>query len=454
MQDKEKKSISKLKTAAALAAATVTIVPRHVLGGPGQNAPSDTLNIGCVGIGGKGRTDVIGVSSENIIALCDVDEVRAAPETDWQGNPAKNAFEVAPKAKFYKDFRVMLDKEKDIDAITVSTPDHTHAVIAHTAMKMGKHVFVQKPLTKTIYEARMLRKTAKEMDLVTQMGNQGHASEGARLINEFIWDGAIGDVYEVHCWSDRPIWPQGIARPEETPAVPDTLAWDLWLGPAPYRSYHPAYAPFAWRGWLDFGVGALGDMACHIMDHPFWALGLGYPKTVQATSTRINNETFPIASTVKYEFPSRGDKPPVTLYWYDGGLTPPRPAELEDKRRLGGNGTLYYGTKGVMANLSHGSPPRLIPESKMRDYKRPPKTMKRSPGIYEEWIDAIKNGEKSTTDFSYSGMLTEAILMGVVAIQTQDKNTILDFDAETGLFTNCPEANDLMHYEYRTGWKL
>lgn len=454
MLDKEKKLNSKLKTTAALAAATVTIVPRHVLGGPGHKAPSDTLNIGCVGLGGKGRSDVIGVSSENIIALCDVDEVQAAPKTDWEGNPAENAFTVAPKAKFYKDFRVMLEKEKDIDAITVSTPDHTHAIIAHTAMKMGKHVFVQKPLTKTIHEARTLRETAKKNNLVTQMGNQGHASEGARLINEFIWDGAIGDVYEVHCWSDRPIWPQGIGRPKDLPAVPPTLDWDLWLGPAPYRPYNPAYVPFAWRGWLDFGVGALGDMACHIIDHPFWALDLGYPTKIQASSTRTNNETYPNACIVKYEFPARGDKPPVTLFWYDGGLKPERPSEFENGRRLDGNGTLYYGTKGVMGNTSHGSPPRLIPETKMREYKRPEKTIPRSPGIFKEWIQAIKEGKKSTTDFSYSGMLTEVILMGVIAIQLQHKNSILEFDAETGLFTNCPEANDMMHYEYRNGWKL
>lgn len=301
----------------AAAAAGVMIVPRAVLGGPGYIPPSDKVNIACIGVGGMGHNDTKGVSTENIVALCDVDEVRAA-----------ETFKLFPKVKKFKDFRIMLDEmDSDIDAVTVSTPDNTHAVIASMAMKMGKHAYVQKPLTHDIFEARMLAKIAKEEKVKTQMGNQGHAGEGARLINEWIWDGAIGDVTEVHCWTNRPVWPQGIDRPQETPSKPPTMAWDLWLGPAPWRYYHPAYAPFNWRGWQDFGTGVMGDMGAHIMDHPFWALKLHHPESFQATSTKIFEETYPLASVITLNFPAREKMSPVTMKWYDGGLLPPRPAE-------------------------------------------------------------------------------------------------------------------------------
>ena len=261
-----------------MATAAFTIVPRHVLGGPGYKAPSDTLNFGCVGIDGKGETDVEGVSSENVAALCEVDLTKGIKTRKKH-----------PKANQYQDYRVMLDKEKGLDGITISTPDHTHAVIAMAAMQRGLHVFVQKPLTKTVYEARKLAEAAKKYNVVTQMGNQGHAGEGARLVNEWIWDGAIGDITEVHCWTNRPFWPTGeIERPEEIPSVPTSLDWNIWLGPAPHRPYHPAYHPFSWRGYRDFGTGSLGDMGAHIMDQPFWALGLGDPKTIQASSTRFS----------------------------------------------------------------------------------------------------------------------------------------------------------------------
>ncbi len=439
---------------AALTAATVTIVPRHVLGGPGHKAPSDTLNIGCVGIGGKGKSDVRSVASENIIALCDVDLKQASKR--W-GENETNAFDEHPKARVYTDFRKMLDQEKDLDAITVSTPDHTHAVIAMAAMKMGKHVFVQKPLTKTVHESRMLAKAAKKYGVVTQMGNQGHAGEGARLINEWIWDGAIGNVTEVQCWTNRPVWPQGIEAPRETPSVPHTLDWDLWLGPALFRHYHPEYMPFNWRGWKDFGVGAIGDMGAHILDHPYWALDLGFPTKIQATSTKLYEDSYPSASITHFEFPARGDKPPVKLSWYDGGLMPPRPDELEDGRNMrvsSGSGMLFIGDKGKLLAGCYGHSPRIIPETKMREYDRPEKTIPRSPGIHQEWINAIKDGKKSTTDFSYSAPLTEVMLLGMIAILVQDQNAILEFDEKTGQFTNCPEANDLMHYEYRKGWSL
>ena len=269
-------------------AAGFMIVPRHVLGGRGHKAPSDTLNIGCVGVGGQGSWDIRDVSSENIVALCDVDDMQIADFLKSDRNEPSH-IEMYDKSNKYRNFRIMLEKERHIDAITVTTPDHTHAVISMMAIKMGKHVFVQKPLTHTIKEARILTKAAKKAKVVTQMGNQGHAGEGARLINEWIWDGAIGDVREVHTWTNRPIWPQGIDAPKEIPSVPSTLDWNLWLGPAPFRPYHPAYAPFNWRGWRDFGTGALGDMGAHIIDHPYWALKLGHPTTVEASSAPFSN---------------------------------------------------------------------------------------------------------------------------------------------------------------------
>lgn len=437
----------------AATAATISFLPRHVLGGPGRKAPSDKLNIACVGVGGKGATDVRACASENVIALCDVDLNRASQLFELDN---MNAFQLFPKAKVYVDFRRMLDKEKNIDAITVSTPDHTHAVIALMAMKRGIHAFVQKPLTKTVQEARTLQKAAETYKVVTQMGNQGHAGEGNRLIKEWIDDGAIGMVHEVHCWTNRPVWPQAIDRPEEIPSVPPSLDWNLWLGPAPFRPYHPAYVPFSWRGWLDFGVGALGDMGAHIMDTPFWALNLVYPHTIQATSTKLYQETYPQASIIEYKFPARGSLPPVTLKWYDGGIEPSRPLDLEPGRVMGNRdgGVLLEGDKGTIMCGCYGANPRLIPETKMRDYQQPEKTIPRSLGIMEEWIDAIKNGKKSTTDFSYSAPMTETMLLGNIAILMKDHNTILEYDAEKMEFINLPEANTLLHYEYRKGWEL
>jgi len=436
----------------AAAAATFTIVPRHVLGGPGYTAPSDKLNIACVGVNGKGQSDIQGVSTENIVALCDVDDEMMA--TTIREDSAKNPQLL--KATKYRDFRVMLEKEKGIDAVTVSTPDHTHAVIAMMAIKMGKHVFVQKPLTHTIREARELAKVAKESNLVTQMGNQGHASEGARLINEWIADGAIGDVTEVHAWTNRPIWPQGIDRPETIPSVPSTLDWNVWLGPAPWRPYHPAYHPFTWRGWWDFGTGAIGDMGAHFLDQPYWALNLGAPITVEASSTEMKKETYPLASILRYHFPARGKLPPVKLLWFDGGMKPPRPDDLEPGRRMGdeGGGVIYYGTKGKLLHGVYAGNPRLIPETKMQEYKRPAKTIPRSPGIHEEWIEAIKAGKKSTTDFSYSSALTEMMLLGNVAIRAAKDNVVLQWDAETMRVTNLPGANEYLQMPCREGWSL
>jgi len=455
--DQKGKTISRRQflNRSAVATAGLMIVPRHVLGGRGQTAPSDKLNIGCVGVGGKGTSDIWSVSTENIIALCDVDDTQMADFLTHRRNNPENQ-PMYDKANKYRDFRIMLEKEKSLDAITVSTPDHNHAVIAMTAMKMGKHVFVQKPLTHTVKEAQMLAEAAKKYNIISQMGNQGHAGEGGRLMNEWIWDGAIGDVREVHVWTNRPIWPQGIDAPKEIPSVPSTLDWNLWLGPAPFRPYHPAYAPFNWRGWWDYGTGALGDMGAHLIDHPFWALNLGYPKTVQASSTRFTEDSYPLAEMVTYEFPARGAMPPVKLIWFDGGIAPPRPVEMEAGRKMGdsGGGVLFLGDTGIVMCSTYGGNPRLVPETRMQEYTRPEKTIPRSPGIQAEWIQAIKDGKKSTTDFSYSSKLTIMMLLANIAVRMQEHNMKLEWDGEKMEFTNLPEANAFLHKEYRPGWSL
>ncbi|MBN2011824.1 Gfo/Idh/MocA family oxidoreductase [candidate division KSB1 bacterium] len=449
--------------ASATAAAAFMIVPRYVLGGPGYIAPSDKVNIAFVGVGGKGRSDISECSKHpnaNLVAFCDVDDTQLAEFVKYVNENVTDQpdlLEKFHKAPKYRDFREMLDKEKSIDAITVSTPDHNHAVIAARGMRLGKHVFCQKPLTHTIAEARKLTQIAKETGVITQMGNQGHAGEGGRLINEWIWDGAIGKVHEVYCWTNRPIWPQGIEAPTDTPPIPETLAWDLWLGPMKERPYNPAYLPFAWRGWIDFGTGAIGDMGAHIIDHAYWPLNLGAPKTVQASSTPFTKHSYPIAEMVTYTFPARGeDYPECKLTWFDGGIHPPRPEFLEPHRRLGdgGGGVLFLGDKGHLMCFTYGGSPRLVPETDMKAYMRPPKTIPRSPGIHAEWIDAILKGEKSTTDFSYSGPLTEMMLLGNIAMFMQSKNVILEWDSENMQFTNLPEANELLQIEYREGWEL
>jgi len=434
------------KSAAAVAA--FTIVPRSVLGGQGQTPPSEKLNIAGVGIGGQGNADLEEFKDENIVALCDVDWDYAGP-----------VFEKYPQARRYRDFRVMLDKEKDIDAVVVATPDHNHAVVAMAAIKAGKHVYCEKPLAHNIEEVHLLTEAARQAGVATQMGNQGQASEATRRIQEIISDGAIGQVREVHVWIDRPLsgkfdwfWPQGIDRPKDTPPVPESLDWDLWLGPAPQRPYHPAYHPFKWRGWWDFGTGALGDMGCHLLDPVFRALKLGYPSTVQACCTKVNKETYPVGSIVTYEFPARGELPPVTLRWYDGGLKPPRPEELEDGRQLGDGGTLYVGEKGKILDG------RIIPESKMARYQPPPKTLPRSPGHYREWVNACKGGAPGGSNFNFAGPLTEVVLMGNLALRVELREQMarhkLQWDAQKRQFTNVPEANEFLSRQYRQGWSL
>ena len=437
--------------ATTIASSAFLIAPRRVLGGAGQEPPSRKLNLAGVGIGGQGAWDLDQVRDQNIVALCDV---------DW--DYAAKTFQRYPQAKKYRDFREMLDQEKSIDAVVVGTPDHNHAIVSITAIKRGKHVYCEKPLTRTVFEARAVAQAAREHKVATQMGNQGMAFEGNRLINEWIWAGTIGPVREVHAWSDRPThsgknplwWPQGIDRPTDTPSTPPTLDWNLWLGPAPYRPYHPAYAPFRWRGWWDFGSGGLGDMGIHNLAPVFSALKLGAPTSVSASSTAVFAESLPLASMVHYEFPARGEMPPVTLHWYDGGLMPPRPDELDEDEDLNReDGVIFVGDKGKMLIEGWGGErPRLIPESKNKDYQRPPKTLPRSIGHHKEWLEACKGGNPPRSNFDFAGPLTEAVLLGTVCIRMGGQRLV--WDSANLKVTNLPKANELLHYPYRQGWSL
>jgi len=430
----------------AAAGAVFHIVPRHVLGGPGYQTPSDTLNVACIGVGGMGGSDVRGMSSQNIYALCDVDDNRAAA-----------SFKAFPKAKRYRDFRIMLEREGDnIDAVTVSTPDHTHTVAAMMALKMGKHVYCQKPLTRTIWEVRQLEQAARDAGRATQMGNQGHSWEGTRQIREWVEAGWIGTVREIQYWTNRPIWPQAIDRPTDAHNVPAYLDWDLWLGPAPKRPYHPAYAPFAWRGWWDYGTGALGDIACHAMDAAFWALDLGYPTRIEAESTELFAETAPACSRIVYHFPARGSRPPITVVWRDGNLRPPRPADLPEGSDWppGTSGQLWVGDEGTLFAGMYGENARLVNDARHAELMANPPEEKypRTEGVYEEWIAACKSGGRAGSDFAeHSGPLTEMVLLGNLAVRAAKA---LDIDPQTGQVTNATIPEEYIKPTYRTGWSL
>jgi predicted dehydrogenase len=406
-------------------------------------SPNEKLNIAAIGAGGQGAGDISECESENIVALCDV---------DWKS--AAESFRKYPKARQYKDFRVMFDKEKSLDAVTVSTPDHSHAVAALWAVERGIHVYVQKPLTHTIYEARMLTDAAQQYGVVTQMGNQGHGGEGVRKLCEMIWSGAIGDVREVHAWTNRPIWPQGIEQPLPEEPVPQTLDWETWIGPAPMRPYNSGYAPFNWRGWFDFGCGALGDMACHILDPANWALQLGAPSSVECVRQEgKNDQTYPTKSIIRYEFPARGAFSPVMLYWYDGGFLPPLPRGISGTTKLGDgdNGSLFIGSKGIVTVGCYGDDPRLLPEGLMKEYTFPHAMLPRSPGHYREWIQACKGGPASLSNFNYAGPFTEWVLLGTIAVRYQGK---LVWESEKMEFSNFPEANQWVRRPYRKGWEM
>lgn len=436
----------------AAAAAGFFVVPRHVLGGPGYKAPSDKLNIACIGVGGMGASNTRELYNlgENIYALCDVDEEYAA-----------ETFYNYPKAKKYVDFREMLEQEDEIDAVMVATPDNTHAAIAIHAMKMGKHAFVQKPLTRTIYEARRMAQVAEETGVATQMGNQGHAYEGTYNIVDWVRQGTIGEVTKVDCWTNRPkgFWPQGaqVEKLDIMPVVPYTMHWDLWVGPSPYRPYDPNIAPFMWRGRWDFGAGALGDMGAHIMDQPYWALELGMPKTVHASSTPFNDEAFPLGSMVNYEFPANGNRDAVGLTWYDGGLMPPRPEELEDGEQLGswGGGMIFHGSKGKLMADVYGNNPRFIPKSYKEKVGHVEQTVPRAEGIHEEWVKAAKEGNTGSSNFGYASKLTETMLLGNMAIKFSESNKKLEWDAKNMKVSNLPEANEWLdrRNNFRIGWR-
>ena len=523
---------------AAMAGAGLVIVPRHVLG-KGMQAPSDTVNIATIGVSGMGASNTNSVLSQNIVAFCDVDfalldgrieqwKKQAAAATSQgaqQGNrpnpsggrreptsaqaaanekrPRSNQAEdlqrfvnqQLPKIQKYRDYREMFEKQKDIDAVIIATPDHMHAPIALAAMDLGKHVYVQKPLCWSVEEARQLAKKAKENPkVVTQMGNQGHSRDEARLGYEYLNSGAIGDVREVHVWTNRPLgyWPQGVPRPAPMPErlqagnsaqaprwngpyveaklaaaltgdykPSDQLAWDLFLGVAPPVDYHPIYHPFNWRGWVDWGQGALGDMGAHLIDHPFWSLKLGLPTLIETKSTPFNGASFPLATTTYYEFPARGTMPAVKLTWYDGGLTPPKPVEIGDELLNGEGGILYIGSKGKMMQETYGANPRLLPDAKQASTAKPKHTLPRIPHEAHEmnWVDTIRGQQEISCPFEYAAQLTEVMLLGIVSLRAGGK---ILYDGTNRRVTNKVTApnnrdgdidpNQFLSREYRTGW--
>ena len=418
--------------------------------GPRRPAPNSRLKIAKIGCGGQGLGDLQAVAkNHDIIALCDVDE-----------NAARNARADHPNAAFYLDYRDLFDREKP-DAVVISTPDHSHAVPALIAMQLGQHVYVQKPLAHTVEEVRLLRAAARRAGVITSMGNQGTCLDGFRTAAEVVRSGAIGNVGEVHVWTNRPggWWPQGIARPKQIDAIPATLRWDLWLGPAPYRPYagphedlgFKGYAPFAWRGFWDFGTGALGDMACHIANLPYFALELGAPDWVEANAEGRNDETAPKASTIRFGFPAKGSRGPVVLTWYDGGRLPPQ--ALLPGVKLATGGFLLVGDQGgsLYSPTDYGETFELHPRSKFAGYQPPAPTLPRSPGIHEEWLQGILEGRQPMANFEYAAQLTEAMLLGNVALRTGKR---IEWDAAAMRVKNCPEAEPLLRKEYRRGFEL
>lgn len=403
-------------------------------GARARAAANDRLNIGVIGVSGRALGNIEGVEGENIVAICDIDD-RLLGE-------ASSRF---PRAKPFEDFRRLLDT-KWIDAVVISTADHTHAPAAAMALRLGKHVYCEKPLTHSVYEARTVAKLAQETKLATQMGSQIHATDNYRRVVELVRSGAIGPIKDVHVWCTGKTWSGG-KRPTETPSVPSYLKWDLWLGPAPARAYHPTYLPANWRRWWDFGNGTLGDMACHVMDLPFWALDLRHPTTIEAKGPAVDRETTPAGLEVKYEFPALGTRGPLALHWYDGDA---KPAILDqNKLPKWGLGVLFVGEKGML-QADYGRR-LLFPASDFRDFQPPSKTVADSIGHHAEWIGACKDGRPTTCNFDYSGALTEAVLLGNVAYRAGQK---IEWDGASMKATNCPEAEAFLRRDYRKGWTL
>ena len=458
-----------LQTASAgLALSAWAIAPRHVLGGPGRVAPSEKLTLAGIGVGGQGTEDLLALQKlpeVQVVAVCDVNREGGGYQSWYwsEGNerrvsgrePVRRLVdELYAKqkpsgqyrdCKAYNDYRELLEKE-DVDAVVIATPDHSHAVITMAALRRRKHVYCEKPLTYSVAEARQVAEAAHAAKVATQCGNQGQATEAARVTREIIADGAIGVVREVQVWCGPRFWswPTWEGRPPDTPPLPAGLDWDLWLGPAPYRPYHPAYHPWTWRNWLDFGTGLLGDLGLHKLSTVFKALDLGRPVAVEGSATKLSTETYPLGEIVRFEFPARGDRAPVTLTWYDGGLKPPRPPELDDDDVL--QDVLYIGDKGkLMGN-------RLLPESRMDTYKLPPKTLPRSPGHYQEWVAACRGGPPAGANFvDHAALVTEVCLLGNIAVRSQKK---LRWDGANFRFANDPAANRMLQRPYRQGWSF
>jgi predicted dehydrogenase len=483
--------------------AGLTIVPRHVLG-RGQTPPSDRLNIAGIGVGGMGKINLLNVAvGNNIVALCDADwgfadaawdalpedlkreEDRLPKVTDPAARATsteriaalKQMIAELPRVRRHRDYRQMFDQQKDIDAVIVATPDHLHAPIAMAALDLKKHVYVQKPLTWSVHEARELAKKARNTKVVTQMGNQGHSWDDGRRAVEWLWAGAIGDVTEAHIWTNRPLayWPQGVPRPQPQRNVhqsrwnmsgvmarladamglyspPDTLSWDLFLGPGPVVEYHPLYHPFNWRGWVDWGAGAIGDMGAHLMDHAYWGLDLGLPTVIETVSTPFNGACYPMATKTYYEFPARGARPAVKMTWYDGGLMPPRPEELGNTPLLGEGGALLIGSKGKLLYDTYGRNSRLLPKSLQDSVGDPPQKLPRITVSHEQnWANAAKGKNEPSCPFEYAARLTEVMLLGVVALRAGTK---IHYDAEAMRVTNPTSANEFLRRDYRRGWSL
>jgi len=450
------------------AAAAFSIVPRSVLGGAGQVAPGERITLAGIGMGGQGMQNIsafLEFPEVQVVAVCDVNrEGGGYLSWNWsQGRdmrvcgrePARKMVEEYYGGKkrsgqyrgcqAYSDYRELLEKEK-VDAVMIATPDHAHAVITMAALKKRKHVYCEKPLTYSVFEARQVAEEARKAGVATQMGNQGQADEAARVTQEIIADGAIGAVHEVQVWCSARFWkwPEWEGRPPDTPPVPEGLDWDLWIGPAPYRPYHPAYHPWTWRNWWDFGTGLLGDLGCHKLSTVFKALKLGHPTSVEASSTKLGPEIYPLGVIARFEFPARGNMPPVTLSWYDGGLRPPRPPELDLDEPMGD--VIYIGDKGKLMGR------RLIPDSRMEKYKLPQKTLPRSPGHYAEFVAACRGGPPAGSNFvDHAGLLTEVCLLGNVAVRAGKK---LLWDGVNMRFTNDAGANRWLHRNYRPGWSL
>lgn len=438
-------------TSTGTTAAAFTILPA---GSARTYAANEKLNIVSIGAAGRAASDIAEVAAtENIVGLADV---------DW--DHAAGTFKKYPKAKQFKDYRRMLEEMDDsIDAVIVATPDHHHFHASMAAIRMGKPVYCEKPLTHSVWEARELTRAAKEAGVATQMGNQAQADDQTRVVQEFVMDNAVGQIREAHIWTDRPsrglfaeYWPQGVSKPTDKPLVPETLDWDLWLGPAPDRNYHSAYLPKKWRGWWDFGTGALGDIACHYFDPVFRALQLGAPVSVEASSTRVNEDTFPLGSMITWHFPKRGEMAPVKLVWYDGGLRPARPEGIKDSDIMGTNGLLLVGDDGCL--MSDWKQWKIVPEKRASEYGSPPRKLDRSPGHHTEWINACKGGPKAGSNFDWAGPLTETVLLGNVALRPQLREELtkvkLEWDAENLSFSNYEGANQFLRREYRKGWEL